>query len=191
MKKPFVLPALAALTTCLACAQDIAGDWQGSLKAGGGELRIVLHVAKYFGSFKASMDSVDAGANAMSVTAISLQDTKLNFEVASIGGSYEGKVNADASLIQGEWSQSGVSFPLDFKRQTTPIKTEHKLAKPSDVDGAWQGYVEMGPLKVRAIIHLVNTEDGLTATLDIPYYKASGLPAYSVARSGSAICVGV
>jgi fermentation-respiration switch protein FrsA (DUF1100 family) len=191
VKKLLLLPLLATLPAYLVSAQDIAGDWQGTLKPSSGELRIVLHVAKYFGGFKASMDSVDAGANGMPVTAISLEDTKLNFEVASIGGSYEGKVNADASLIRGEWSQSGLSFPLDFKRQTTPIKTEHKPAKPSDIDGAWQGNVDMGALKVRGIFHFVNTDDGLTATLDLPDQNATSMPAASVVRNGASIAVEV
>jgi fermentation-respiration switch protein FrsA (DUF1100 family) len=187
VKKLLILPLLAALPAGLISAQDIAGDWQGTLKAGGAELRVVLHIAKDGSGFKASMDSVDQGANGIPVTSIALQDAKLKFEIAEIGGAYEGKVNADASLIQGNWSQAGASLPLDLKRQTTPLKTEHKPAKPSDVDGAWQGNVDMGALKVRAIVRFVNTEDGLTATLDLPDQNATGMPAASVVRNGSSI----
>jgi hypothetical protein len=44
--KRFLSVALAATTTCIAYAQDIAGDWQGTLKAGSQQLRLILHVAK-------------------------------------------------------------------------------------------------------------------------------------------------
>src|SRR5260370_27199156 len=189
MKRPVVLPALAALTTCLACAQNIAGDWQGTLKPPGAELRVVLHIVKDGGGFKASLDSVDQGANGIPVTSITLQDSKLNFTITSMSASYEGKSSADASLIEGSLSQGGASFPLEFKRQTAPIKTEHKPAKPSDVDGAWLGSVDVGPLKLRAVMHFLNTEDGLTAKLDFPDKNMSDMPATSVARNGSSISV--
>jgi hypothetical protein len=182
---------LAAVPPGLICAQDIAGDWQGTLKAGGAELRVVLHIAKDGAGFKAKLDSVDQGANGIPVTSILLQDATLKLEIAAVGGSYEGKVNADASLIQGALSQNGASLPLDFKRRIVPLKTEHKPANPSDVDGAWQGNLDMGALKVRAIVHFVNTEDGLTATLDLPDQNTVGLPAASVVREGSSIKVEV
>ena len=38
--------ALAAFTGLLACAQDVFGDWQGTLKAGAQDLRILLQIAK-------------------------------------------------------------------------------------------------------------------------------------------------
>jgi len=45
--KPFhCFIALSAFTALLACAQDISGDWQGTLKAGAQDLRILLQIAK-------------------------------------------------------------------------------------------------------------------------------------------------
>ena len=38
--------ALTAFPALFACAQDISGDWQGTLKAGVQELRILLQIAK-------------------------------------------------------------------------------------------------------------------------------------------------
>jgi len=37
---------LTAFPALLACAQDISGDWQGTLKAGAQEIRILLQIAK-------------------------------------------------------------------------------------------------------------------------------------------------
>ena len=152
-----------------ASAKGIEGDWQGTLKPGGAELRLALHIAKADdGSYKATMDSIDQGANGISVTSMSLKDSKLTFTVDSVRGSYEGTVSADGTAISGTWSQGGQSLPLDFKRATAPIKTEHKPAKPSDIDGAWLGTVEAGAIKLRVVFHITNTEDGLMATLDSP-----------------------
>ena len=41
-KTPFLLSVLAALLAGRVEAQDIAGQWQGTLKAGSQELRVIL-----------------------------------------------------------------------------------------------------------------------------------------------------
>jgi len=194
MRKFKLVSALFTLTLLMgicsagnARAQDIVGDWQGTLKAGPAELRLVLHIARNAdGSFKATLDSVDQGANGIPVTSISLKDSKLNFAVDSVHGSYDGKVTADATAISGTWTQ-GQPLPLDFKRSTTPIKTEHKAAKPSDIDGAWLGTLDAGAAKLRVVFHFTNTEDGLMATLDSPDQGAKGIPVTTVTREGPAI----
>ncbi|HEX3678085.1 MAG TPA: hypothetical protein VHU90_00035, partial [Galbitalea sp.] len=62
-----------------------------------------------------------------------------------------------------------------------------KPGKPSDIDGAWQGGIETPQGTLRAVFRIVNTEDGLTATLDVPDQGAKGIPVTSVTRSGSSI----
>jgi pimeloyl-ACP methyl ester carboxylesterase len=168
-------------------AQNIVGDWQGTLKAGVAELRLVLHVAKNGdGSFKATLDSVDQGANGIPVTSISLKDSKVNFTVDAVHGTYDGKVTADATEISGTWTQ-GQPLPLNFKRAAAPIKTEHKPAAPSDIDGAWLGTLDAGAVKLHVVFHIMNTEDGLLATLDSPDQGAKGIPVTSVTRQAASL----
>jgi hypothetical protein len=187
--KRFVLEMLvvaALATTCLAQTQ-IAGDWQGTLNTGTGELRLVLHInSAKDGSLTASLDSVDQGANGIPVTAISFKDSKLNLTVDAVHGTYEGTVNKDASEIKGTWSQ-GQSLNLNFTRAIHPIKTQHKPAAPSDIDGAWMGTLDFGAMKLRMVFHIANTEDGLMATADSPDQNATGMPVTSVTRNGSSL----
>jgi hypothetical protein len=105
----------------LAQAQDIAGDWHGTLRAGGAELRLVLHITKSGeGALKATLDSVDQGANGIPVSSITLKDSQLNLGVDAVHGAYEGKVAADGKTISGTWTQ-GAELPLDFKRGAAPV----------------------------------------------------------------------
>jgi len=187
MKGILILAAQVVAAASLASAQDIAGDWQGTLAANGAELRLVLHITKGDnGALKATLDSVDQSANGIPVSAISLKDSKLSLSVDAVHGTYEGKVAADGNTISGAWSQ-GRPLPLDFKRATASVKTEHKPAKPSDIDGAWMGSLDTGAIKLRVVFHIVNTENGLTATLDSPDQGAKGLPVTSVTRDGAAL----
>jgi uncharacterized protein len=187
MKRILILAALVAATACLGSAQDVTGDWQGTLSANGAELRLVLHINKSAdGTLKATLDSVDQNANGISVSSISLKDSKLSLGVDAVHGTYEGQVATDGKTITGMWTQ-GRALALDFKRASAPIKTEHKPAKPSDIDGTWMGSLDEGAITLRVVFHIVNTEDGLTATLDSPDQGAKGILVTSVTRDGTAL----
>jgi uncharacterized protein len=180
-----ILLFLAAAT--FAHAQDVTGDWQGTLSAGGNELRLVLHITKSAdGALKATLDSVDQGANGIPVNAVNLKNSTLNLDVAAVHGTYEGKVAPDAKTITGTWTQ-GSPLPLEFKRAVAPVKTEHKPAKPSDIDGTWMGSLDTGAVKLRVVFHILNAEDGLTATMDSPDQGMKDLSASSVTRNGASL----
>jgi hypothetical protein len=188
MKRIFWLAALATVATSLASAQDVVGDWQGTLSPMGDiELRLVLHITKSSdGTLKATLDSVDQGQNGMAVTDLSLEGTHLTFDVDAVNGSYRGKVMGDGKTILGRWQQ-GRPMDLEFERSTTPIKTEHKPGKPSDIDGAWLGTLDMGERKLRVVFHILNTEDGLMATIGAPDQGPQLFPATSLTRDGASL----
>ena len=100
-------------------APGVAGDWQGTLDTGGGTLRIVLHITQdKDGKLSGAIDSPDQGASGIAITAMTYKEPDLHFEVGSIGGSYDGKMNKENSQIAGDWKQGGGSLPLTFKRVT-------------------------------------------------------------------------
>jgi hypothetical protein len=187
MNKVLMIAGLIISTASVARAKSIVGDWQGTLRPPGAELRLVLHITESGdGSLKATLDSVDQGANGIPVASVTLKNSKLTLNVEAIHGTYEGTVNPDATEITGTWTQ-GQSFPLDFRRGTTPMKTEQKPAKPSDIDGAWTGTLDTGAQKLRVVFHITNTEGGLTATMDSPDQNANGIPVTTVTRTGSSL----
>lgn len=189
--KRFLMMFILTVTATLVRAQDITGDWQGVLNTGAGELRLVLHISKAAdGSLGATLDSVDQGANGIPVKSVTLKDSKLNLDVTAVHGTYEGTVAPDAKAISGTWNQ-GQALPLEFKRATAPIKAEHKAAKPSDVDGTWLGTLDTGAMKLRVVFHIVNTEDGLIATMDSLDQGMKDLPATSVTRTGNTLKIEV
>ena len=85
MKRLFIVLVFILVATAVSFAQDITGDWNGTLKPGGAELRLVLHITKNAdGSLKATLDSIDQGANGIPVNAVTLKDSKLNVNASSI-----------------------------------------------------------------------------------------------------------
>ncbi|MFZ1083075.1 MAG: alpha/beta fold hydrolase, partial [Candidatus Kryptoniota bacterium] len=102
---------------------SIVGSWQGTLVAGGAKLRIVFHVAKTdSGKLVSTLDSPDQGANGIPVSSTTVNVDSVTLTVASIGGSYVGRISGDKSSIEGKWNQNGLSFDLPLNRTTTEVK---------------------------------------------------------------------
>ena len=188
MKTIIAIAVFVTLAAGLAQGQDIAGDWQGTLNAGTAQLHLIVHITQdNDGNLKGTMDSVDQGAYGIAISSISLKNSKFKFTVDQIHGSYEGKVNPDATKIYGTWAQGAAYIDLDLKRAKAEVKSPPKAGPPSDSDGAWLGTVEVGGIKIRVVFHILNTADGLTATMDSPDQGVNGIPATAVTRNGSSL----
>jgi hypothetical protein len=113
--------ALTAFPALLAYAQDISGDWQGTLKTGAQVLRILLQIGKSDnGEWRATMLSIGPSpdrATGTPVTSFSLDGSNIQFVIGAVRGSYDGKLSADGASISGTWTQ-GPPLPLEFRRAT-------------------------------------------------------------------------
>jgi len=111
-------PALAAADEPKPAAEkSIEGLWQGSLKTGAIELRVVFRVAKDGeGNLKATMDSPDQGAKGIPVDQITVEGENVRFESKKVMATFEGKMGGDGREIKGQFKQRGAVLPLDLKR---------------------------------------------------------------------------
>ena len=112
--------ALAALSPDALLAQDLTGTWQGTLQLPNGrELRTVIKVSKADGGgMRALMYSIDQGGQAIPVNPVTLQGSAVKMSIPGIGGTYEGKLEADADSITGTWKQGPEPLALNLKRAT-------------------------------------------------------------------------
>jgi hypothetical protein len=116
--KGSALLATLWLAAALAPAQEISGDWHGSVEvANDAPLRLALHIAS---PNTASVDSADEGVTALPVDSIRVDGATLQFEIKGIAGVYQGKINADGSRITGTWNQDGGVWPLDWEKGEDP-----------------------------------------------------------------------
>jgi len=112
-----LLFAVATSSGFAKAAQDVTGDWTGTVTAGARKTRMVLHISKNKdGTPEAVADSPDEGAYGLRVTSMALEGSKLTFKIPSAHGSYRGTVAADGKTISGTWSKWWGSLPLDFAR---------------------------------------------------------------------------
>ena len=138
MKRTTIGLVFTALAAIAAWAADdparptdkgLAGFWQGVIKAGGVELRVVLNVAaKPDGGYTATLDSPDQGAKGIPVDEVAVKDSEVKLDLQKIKGSFEGKLSDDGKELAGTWTQAGADFPLTFKR----LDKAPEYARPQD-----------------------------------------------------------
>jgi hypothetical protein len=110
--------ALAAMFGTGARAQDLSGNWQGTLKAGK-DLRVIFNIAKgEKDAWSAKMYSIDQGGQAIPATAVTQHESSIKITVDMIGGTFEGKVSEDGKTITGAWTQGTQPLPLTLVRAT-------------------------------------------------------------------------
>ena len=119
------LALVALLSFASLQAQNISGNWQGTLGEGKDKIRFLLRIAKVRNAFAATLFSVDQSPDwgvTQQLTAPDLQGTKLKFRVDAPNqrdfGAFEGIVNPSGTSIQGSWIQGGFRQAITFSRAT-------------------------------------------------------------------------
>jgi hypothetical protein len=92
--------------------------WRGTLSVGGKELRLVLRVYRSpDGKLAAALDSLDQdGAVNLRVNSISIEKSRLHFEMKLLNVVYDGDISENGGDAHGSWKQGPSSFSLAFHR---------------------------------------------------------------------------
>ncbi len=99
------------------------GTWEGQLKIPNGSLRLVFHIkSDDQGGLTSTIDSPDQGATGIPVTTTTFKDGMLVMAATAIAGTYEGTLSDDDQSLNGEWSQGGMSFPLNMELTEAPTQ---------------------------------------------------------------------
>jgi hypothetical protein len=120
-------------------AQNISGNWQGTLGEGTDDkIRLLVRIAKVHNAWAATLISIDQGGDwgaDQPLTSITLKGATFKFKVDAPDhgdfGAFEGTVNPSGASIQGSWIQGGYRQPLTFNRATA--KTAWKDQSPHSI----------------------------------------------------------
>jgi hypothetical protein len=112
----WVVAVLASmLISSAAMAEDLAGEWHGTIEANGQTLRVALHVKKTDAGYEGTADSLDTGLDGLVLADIVTDGQTLSFSVLSTDGTYQGKWDEASHQWVGQWTQ-GTAAKLDFVR---------------------------------------------------------------------------
>ena len=104
-------------------AQNVAGDWKGTIDAQGTALELIFHISESNGVYGTTMDVPMQGAAGIAVEKTEFLGKKLILQAPKLKIKYEGELKGDA--LEGNFMQAGMTLPLILK------KFESKL--PGDV----------------------------------------------------------
>ncbi|MFA5045489.1 MAG: acyl-CoA thioester hydrolase/BAAT C-terminal domain-containing protein [Paludibacter sp.] len=180
--KKFVLLLATLFVAGIGIAQDITGEWNGTLKVQSSQLRIVFQITKTDAGYSATMDSPDQGAKDIPMSKTTFENSVLTVEMAAANIEYSGTLN-DSGVVVGTFKQSGQSFPLTLIRDVpekavlAPIPTLETDQKKSDkILGEWNGMLKAGGMQMRLVFNITKTDAGYSATMDSPDQGAKGIP---------------
>jgi hypothetical protein len=96
---------------------DLDGVWDGMFQAGGDAMAVAFNVATVKDQRTITVDILEQHAQDIPVNAASVNGQQVRLDVAALGGTFEGALNADHSAMQGTWIQLGKRIPLTVKRR--------------------------------------------------------------------------
>jgi uncharacterized protein (TIGR03435 family) len=99
-------------------AQDLPGNWQGTMHTGKDQ-RIVVNIrAGEKDGWSAKMYSIDQGAQPVNVVLLTKQDSNIKIAIDTIGSAFEGKLSWDGKTIAGTWTEGSTPVPMVLVKAT-------------------------------------------------------------------------
>ena len=133
--------------------------WEGTLSVRPGvDLRLIVRVTNQgAGDLAAVMDSPDEGLKGLKLTSVTVDKSRLAFDLKVSGARYDGKLNAAGTQATGQWSQRSANLPLTFTKKDKPTPEPKLVGK----EQFWQGKLPIGNgIHYRFLLRLATTETG-------------------------------
>jgi hypothetical protein len=96
----------------------VLGNWQGKVITKEGTLELAIHIWPYPNDkhLVGTADVLNRDDRDLFIDPITLNGQDLLFEIRLGKSTYDGKLNAQGTAIEGNWKQFGASAPLVLKR---------------------------------------------------------------------------
>lgn len=118
MKKTFLITILSFASQII-IAQNITGQWTGTLNVQGTKLRLIFNIVETDNKLSSTIDSPDQAAKGIPCNQTIFTEGKLTISIESLMANYEGTLDGDT--LKGTFSQSGIKFPLNLTKNTSNI----------------------------------------------------------------------
>jgi hypothetical protein len=155
-------------------AIDPSGHWTGAIHvpayngAAAREIGINVDITKAAGgSLEATFGQPAQNIKGLPLGKVSVDGTSISFELKANGGGLFKGTLADAKSISGEFVTAEGGFAIPFNLSRTGEAQIASVPKSAPIDkeleGTWNGTVEVEGKKERLVLKLANREDGTAA----------------------------
>lgn len=163
--KKFTSTLILIMLVSALFAQNIAGDWYGTLNIQGNKLHLVFHITKTGETYVSTMDSPDQNAFGLATDNTAFSNNQLTIQAAKFGLKYTGTFKADSNNIKGTFTQGPANLPLTLShdKPTAALAPATRPQDPKDF-----------PYKQEEV-YFINPKAGdkLAGTLTMPSGKVS------------------
>ena len=180
----------------LVCAQGSPeGHWEGSLIMNNREIGVSLDLGKNAKSeWIASMGLPSQNMAGLVVMDVTVNDKSVNFVAVELQMAKFNLTLGPDGIMKGGISMPQGPVPIEFKR-TGEAKVELIPASPAvskELEGDWEGSLQMGNQTVRIAVHFKNQPDNtVAATFGNLDSGAMPVPLNDVKQTGSKVEFGV
>jgi uncharacterized protein len=191
---------LALLVACLAAADYAeralafqsaggpSGHWVGTLAGPGIEVEVDL-ATKSANTWHGTFSVPSQGTRGIPLADLSVKGTAVSFAIKGAPGDpqFIGTLSEDGKTISGTFSQGGGSFPLSLTWKGEPKfdVPQKSTAITKDVEGSWEGALDVKGTLLRLVLQLSNGPDGATGTLVSLDQGGIEIPVATVTQDGS------
>jgi uncharacterized protein len=179
--KPFNSPVLARTLICLfliwslesrpvaaAEALDPAGHWEGDITLPATKLAIRVDLEKApDGKWSGTIDIPVQGLRGFKLDPVAVEGAAVRFAMPQIPGdpSFAGRLESDAKVIRGDFTQGGQKFPFSVSRKPRPEAkagwTPSHGIPGKGLVGYWQGSLSPTPvIQLRLAVEITNGAAG-------------------------------
>jgi len=109
---------------------QIAGDWKGTVNAGGTNMEIIFHIVQDGGTYTATMDIPAQDASGINVETVEFNDNQLSLSSSTLQFAYKG-IFAD-DTISGTFDQAGTALPLNLSKFQSDLPGDTSLPSTND-----------------------------------------------------------
>ena len=107
---------LLALLFPMVISAQFNGEWKGKLTMGQSELSLIFKFSQQDSNITGSLDVPQQGAKNLPINKIKLNGNNISLVISAIGFNYEGTLNENNYIIEGNMSQNGYNFPLNLEK---------------------------------------------------------------------------
>jgi hypothetical protein len=182
IKRIILAGLMAGGVSTAAMAQEVLGDWVGTVKTPGAELTITVHVEPGpGGTLQGVAGSPDQTPTPLPMSDIVMKDGTLSFDVPMVGGSFKGTWDATGKRWNGAMTQQGFEMPMFLGHGKVG-------ARPTvaGLDGDWQGVLQVPQGDLRIVLKVKTDANGTLAMFSSPD-QSPGEMAAAVTHVGDAV----
>ena len=114
----------------LLSAQQVEGEWFGSVKIAGRDFRLQFNIAKSGDSLRAEMISLDQGARPLAADVVEYEGDSLMIGINKINLRYSGIFGGDS--IKGTFSQGFLKVAMNLYREQRSAQTQRRPQEPQE-----------------------------------------------------------